>query len=68
MHYKVNPNYDGVYVFDNDFPALLHSGPEPGMANMDLDPSTLVDQTFSDPPAHPLMQSAAAKGTWSGSS
>ena len=29
---KVNPEYEGVYVFDNDFPALLPDVPAPGIA------------------------------------
>ena len=51
-----------MYVFENDFSALLHSGPEPGTF-MSLDAET--SRFFVDPPVHPLMQSAAAKGTWS---
>jgi UDPglucose--hexose-1-phosphate uridylyltransferase len=30
-HGERNPNYDGVYVFDNDFPALLRDTPKGGI-------------------------------------
>ena len=27
---QVNPDYESIFTFDNDFPALLSEGPQPG--------------------------------------
>ncbi|XP_048734221.1 galactose-1-phosphate uridylyltransferase-like [Ostrea edulis] len=33
---KVNPNYEGTFLFDNDFPALLKDGPSPPQSSEPL--------------------------------
>ncbi|HEY3291679.1 MAG TPA: UDP-glucose--hexose-1-phosphate uridylyltransferase [Anaerolineae bacterium] len=45
----VNDAYKGVYVFDNDFPALLHSAP--------------ADNHIHEAPASPLLHSTSESGT-----